>query len=242
MLALILWASILINEVFPAPSSGPEWVELYNTSATDVDVSGWRIDDDTPGGTQTTIPAGSIIAPNTVLVVAITSAILNNTGDAVVLLDASGTQVDRIDFGALKSSESMARIPDGATFIIKGAPSIGALNATATVTAVPATATATATTIPSDTATAITMPSDTAIPSATTISIALDTITPSSTKTPSDTVTPSPTKTPSDTSTPSSTKTPSLTKTRPFSSWCTGSSRWGSRDMCPPRAFACTGC
>jgi hypothetical protein len=38
------------------------------------------------------------------------------------------------------------------------------------------------------------------------------------------------------------TDTPSLTKTRPFSSWCTGSSRWGSRDMCPPRAFACTGC
>ena len=214
MLALILWASILINEVFPAPSSGPEWVELYNTSATAVDVSGWRIDDDTPGGTQTTIPAGSIIAPNAVLAVAITSAILNNTGDAVVLLDASGAQVDRIDFGALKSSESMARIPDGATFIIKGVPSIGALNATttatATVTAVPS---ATVTTIPSDTATAIAIPSDTAIPSATTISIALDTITPSPTKTPSDTTTPSPTKTPSDTVTPSPTKTPSLTKT-----------------------------
>lgn len=215
MLALILWASILINEVLPAPSSGPEWVELYNTSATAVDVSGWRIDDDTPGGTQTTIPAGSVIAPNAVLAVAITTAILNNTGDSAVLLDASGAQVDRIDFGVLKSSESMARIPDGATFIIKGAPSIGALNATttatATVTAVPATATAT--TIPSDTATAIAIPSDTAIPSATTISIALDTITPSPTKTPSDTVTPSLTKTPSDTITPSSTKTPSLTKT-----------------------------
>ena len=212
MLALILWASILINEVLPAPSSGPEWVELYNTSATAVDVSGWRIDDDTPGGTQTIIPAGSIIAPNAVLAVAITTAILNNTGDSVVLLDASGAQVDRIDFGALKSSESMARVPDGATFIIKGAPSIGALNATATatVTAIPS---ATATTIPSDTATAITMPSDTAIPSATTISIALDTITPSPTKTPSDTTTPFPTKTPSDTTTPSPTKTPSLTKT-----------------------------
>ncbi len=217
MLALILWASILINEVFPAPSSGPEWVELYNTSDSAVDVSGWRIDDDTPGGTQTTIPAGSIIAPHTVLAVAITTAILNNTGDSAVLLDASGAQVDRIDFRAMKSSESMARIPDGATFIIKGAPSIGALNATATatatVTAVPATATATA--IPSDTATAIAIPSDTAIPSATIISIALDTITPSPTKTPSDTVTPSPTKTPSLTKTPSETNTPSITKTPP---------------------------
>ena len=115
MLALILWVSILINEVLPAPSSGPEWVELYNTSDSAVDVSGWRIDDDTPGGIQTTIPAGSIIAPKTVLAVAITTAILNNTGDSAVLLDASGAQVDRIDFGAMKSTESMARLPDGAT-------------------------------------------------------------------------------------------------------------------------------
>ena len=231
MLALILWVSILINEVFPAPSSGPEWVELYNTSDTAVDVSGWRIDDDTPGGTQTTIPTGSIVAPHAVLAVAINTAILNNTGDSAVLLDASGAQVDRIDFGAMKSTESMARIPDGATFIVKGAPSIGALNATttatATLTAIPATATtvpsATATTIPSNTATTIpsntatTIPSNTAttIPSNTATTIPSNTATPSSTKTPSDTTTPSFTKTPSPTKTPSETDTPSVTKTPP---------------------------
>ena len=226
MLALILWLSIVINEVLPAPSSGPEWVELYNTSDSAVDVSGWRIDDDTPGGIQTTIPAGSIIAPYSVLAVAITTAILNNTGDSVVLLDASGAQVDRIDFGAMKSTESMARIPDGSTFIIKGPPSIGLLNATATVipsataTAIPSpTATtipsATATVIPSATATVIPSATATVIPSTTAIpaTAAAITITPSVTKTPSDTITPSATKTPSDTVTPSATKTPSLTKT-----------------------------
>jgi hypothetical protein len=212
MLALILWVSILINEVLPAPSSGPEWVELYNTSDSAVDVSGWRIDDDTPGGTQTTIPAGSIIAPRAVLAVAITTAILNNTGDSVVLLDASGAQVDRIDFGAMKSNESMARIPDGATFIIKGTASIGTLNATATTiaTTVPS-ATATATTIPDDTPTAIPSDTATAIPSDTPITIPDDTPTPIL----SDTSTPSPTKTPSLTQTPSETNTPSVTKTPP---------------------------
>ena len=228
MLALILWVSILINEVLPAPSSGPEWVELYNTSDSAVDVSGWRIDDDTPGGTQTTIPAGSIIAPQTVLAVAITTAILNNTGDSIVLLDASGAQVDRIDFGAMKSSESMARIPDGATFIIKGAASIGTLNATtvpsATATTIPS-ATATATTIPSDTPTDIPSDSPTTIPSETPTTISNDTSTPSTTKTPSLTQTPSETDTPSVTKTPpatttgspsktaSMTRTPSMTKT-----------------------------
>lgn len=230
MLALILWVSILINEVLPAPSSGPEWVELYNTSDSAVDVSGWRIDDDTPGGTQTTIPVGSIIAPHTVLAVAITTAILNNTGDSAVLLDASGAQVDRIDFGALKSSESMARIPDGATFIIKGTASIGILNAT-TVPSATATATATAipddtpTTVPDDTPTIISSDTPTAIPNDTPTAIPNDTITPSPTKTPSLTQTPSETNTPSVTKTPpatttgspsktaSTTRTPSMTKT-----------------------------
>ena len=212
MLALILWVSILINEVLPAPSSGPEWVELYNTSDTAVDVSGWRIDDDTPGGTQTTIPTGSIIAPHTVLAVTITSAILNNTGDSAVLLDTNGTQVDRIDFGVLKSNESMARIPDGATFIIKGTASIGTLNATATTiaTTVPS-ATATATAIPNDSPTAIPNDTPTAIPDDTATAILSDT----PTTIPSDTITPSPTKTPSLNQTPSETDTPGVTKTPP---------------------------
>ena len=53
MLALVLSLTILINEVMPAPASGPEWVELYNPSAAAIAVGGWRIDDDTPGGPPT---------------------------------------------------------------------------------------------------------------------------------------------------------------------------------------------
>lgn len=146
MLSILLWLTIVINEVVPAPSSGPEYVELYNASNTIVDVSGWRIDDDTPGGTVTTIAAGTTIAPQQLVVIALNSAILNNTGDAVVLLDAVGNQIDRIDFGAMKSGESMARIPDGSTTIVKTSTSIGQFN-------LPATPTSTMTTTPTSSAT-----------------------------------------------------------------------------------------
>jgi hypothetical protein len=34
---------ILINEFMPRPSSGPEWVELFNPNPVDIDLSGWKI-------------------------------------------------------------------------------------------------------------------------------------------------------------------------------------------------------
>ena len=114
MLALVLSLTILINEVMPAPSSGPEWVELYNPSDTAIDVSGWRIDDDTPGGTQTTIAAGSVVPARGYLVVTLSSAILNNTGDSVTLIDPAGMIIDAVAFGALKGTESYGRRSDGA--------------------------------------------------------------------------------------------------------------------------------
>ena len=230
MLSILLWLTIVINEVVPAPSSGPEYVELYNPSNTTVDVSGWRIDDDTPGGTTTTIAAGTSIAPYQVLAIPLTSAILNNTGDAVVLLDALGNQVDRIDFGALKAGESMARIPDGSTTIIKVSASIGQLNVSASVTPTPsststaimatmqyatetveATVTVSTPTQPVDTPTLV-PPTQTESPQpATNIAItvllsASPTVTASSTST-------TPSRTASTTRTPSSTKTPSMTRT-----------------------------
>jgi hypothetical protein len=61
--------AVLINEFMPAPASGPEWVEIVNCGDTPLDVSGWRIDDDTPGGSQTTIPSDTIIPPYSLLVI-----------------------------------------------------------------------------------------------------------------------------------------------------------------------------
>jgi hypothetical protein len=58
---------ILITEILYAPPGDPEWefVELYNPSPTkSVDLSGWRLD-----GLALTFPAGSVILPETYVVV-----------------------------------------------------------------------------------------------------------------------------------------------------------------------------
>ena len=235
MLDLVLSLTILINEVMPAPASGPEWVELYNPSDAAIDVGGWRIDDDTPGGTQTTIAAGSVVPARGYLVVPLSSAILNNTGDSVTLIDADGSTIDAVAFGAMRSTESYGRRTDGAAEWLKSAPSAGTSNALLVVTAsqtattvvhthTPTTAPATTvvdasetplppvppTAVPTHTPTASALP-DEASPVATTTPS--DTAVPPPTATPTQTQTSSPTKTPSVTRTPSDTKTPSLTRT-----------------------------
>ncbi|HEX9440076.1 MAG TPA: lamin tail domain-containing protein, partial [Roseiflexaceae bacterium] len=97
---------VLINEFMPRPSSGAEWVELFNPSPFDVDVSCWKIDDDTIGGSQTTIPEGTIIPANGLLVVALTTNILNDSGsDAAQLLDGGGSMVDRHDYSSASAGQ-----------------------------------------------------------------------------------------------------------------------------------------
>ena len=56
---------VLINEFMPntgADTTTPEWVELFNPNPFSVDVSGWKIVDDTIGHPQTTISAGSVMS------------------------------------------------------------------------------------------------------------------------------------------------------------------------------------
>ena len=86
---------VLINEFMPRPSSGAEWVELFNPNPYDVDIGNWKLDDDTIGGSQTTIAIGTLIPSNGLLVISLSTNILNDTGtDAAQLLDAAGVSVD----------------------------------------------------------------------------------------------------------------------------------------------------
>ncbi|RMH87867.1 MAG: PKD domain-containing protein [Calditrichaeota bacterium] len=109
-------SSVVISEVFydtPGTDSQEEWVELYNNGASTVDVGGWTITDNNGAGSTFTIPAGKTIAPGTFLTVAANQAgftalygydadvygslpALNNTGDALILKDASGQQMDAV--------------------------------------------------------------------------------------------------------------------------------------------------
>jgi hypothetical protein len=76
-------SQVVINEFLmaPNPSTDGEWVELYNPTATAIDISGLYIDDvANGGGAPKVIPAGTIIAVHGYYVMTFASGFLNNTG------------------------------------------------------------------------------------------------------------------------------------------------------------------
>ena len=106
-------AQVVINEImYNPPESGTdslEYIELYNVGSTAVDVSGWSI-----GGITFSFPAATSIPGKGYAVVAVnanafknafgflpfqfTSGGLNNSGEPITLTDASGTEVDKVDY------------------------------------------------------------------------------------------------------------------------------------------------
>ncbi len=80
----------------PFAESGLEWVELHNRSDGPVDLTGWSLD----GGIHHDFPDGATLPPGGFLVVGgdSFSGALNNRGDRIVLLDASGNTADRVDY------------------------------------------------------------------------------------------------------------------------------------------------
>lgn len=107
-------ATVIIHEIHYDPSPASAWnefVELYNTGATLVDLSGWAL----AGGIDYTFPSGTVIVPGGYLVVAINPSFLersygmralgpfrgrlSNEGDRVMLRNAQAQEVDRVEYG-----------------------------------------------------------------------------------------------------------------------------------------------
>ncbi|MHA7647578.1 lamin tail domain-containing protein [Nitrosopumilus sp. S4] len=111
---------VVINEVEINPpgndaTSVSEWVELYNPTNSDVDLSGWKIASTTVLKKTMTIPSGTIIKPGQFLTYSYQSLWFTDSNESVELRDASGTVVDKTPilsdiFNDLKSWQ---RIYDG---------------------------------------------------------------------------------------------------------------------------------
>jgi hypothetical protein len=112
---------IVLNEATPSPSSGSDWVELYNRSEVEVDVTGWVLRDDNDDNFAV-LPLGSILASGGFLIVQ-KDAGLGQAGfdfglskdDAARLYAPSGHLVDTLDWhsGEAPTSRSFGRYPDG---------------------------------------------------------------------------------------------------------------------------------
>jgi hypothetical protein len=115
-------SAVRLNEILPQPATidwdqngvadeRDEWVELYNSGTSTVDLSGWSLDDGIDGGTTYTILDGTVIGPGgfAVFFRKETGLVMDDSGGEVRLLGPEGTVVDTVTYGALAPDVSYSR-------------------------------------------------------------------------------------------------------------------------------------
>ena len=116
---------VVVNEIMYAPEGDePEWIEVLNTLGTDIDLMDWAVGD--AGGVSASggVSAGCVLRAGAYLVFTRDSAAvadiypdasecicglsgfpsLNNSGDAVVLMDPSGRTVDSVVYRSVAAA------------------------------------------------------------------------------------------------------------------------------------------
>jgi hypothetical protein len=105
---------VVINEIFPAPAgNGIEWVELYNTTDSTINIGYCIVDDIAEASPAYQIPASTLIPPHGFWTVDQISY-FNNAGDTVRFLkeDAS-TLLDSFTYESTDPNLAWYRDPDG---------------------------------------------------------------------------------------------------------------------------------
>lgn len=120
---------VFMNEIYSRGVTGNlDWIEIYNTSSAEVDLSGYKIYDS--GGKNETkpkklFPANTIIpAKGFTVIITDTASFdgdlsgfgLSSGGEWVWLEDASGILIDSVLFAAMDVTQSYGRLPDGETW------------------------------------------------------------------------------------------------------------------------------
>jgi len=115
-------SDVVINEFLPDPPDGEEeWIELYNNTQKEIDLTGWYIEE---GSGAQTFLSGKIL-PRGFFVVEKIKGYLNNSGDIIFLKDKTGNVIDKVTYGnfddgniednapTAKDPYSIARVFDG---------------------------------------------------------------------------------------------------------------------------------
>lgn len=138
---------VKMNEIYSRGVAGNlDWVEIYNSSSTQIDISGYKIyDGGGKAGTKAKklIPANTLLSAKgfTVVIVDTASFVgdlsgfgLGSGGDTTWLENAAGKLIDSVIIPALGNDTSIARVPDGSNLLVKKTPvTKGATNGTGTL-------------------------------------------------------------------------------------------------------------
>lgn len=112
---------IYISEIFPHPPTGQsekEFIELYNDSPNDIDLAGWKLDDEpNTGSSEYTIlvdrVGGSVIKTSDFLVFQRSEtglALNDSSGDMARLVDPNGREISQTpNYGKAPENQSFAR-------------------------------------------------------------------------------------------------------------------------------------
>jgi hypothetical protein len=125
-------SSIVINELMASNSVSiadeagqfEDWIELYNTSSSTVDISNYFISDDTLNYTKFQIPTGTSMPGNSYLILWADEdgsqgplhtnfKLSASNGEKLFLLNSNREILDNVSFGAQSMDIAYARIPNG---------------------------------------------------------------------------------------------------------------------------------
>lgn len=107
--------TIKLSEIMPNPSSGEEWVEVFNSNNLEVDLTGWKIADNSTGKPYE-LPVASIIPSKGFLIVNFRNK-FNNSGDSVRLFSNTGSLVEETSFVGIDKGSSYAKSSKSSWFV-----------------------------------------------------------------------------------------------------------------------------
>lgn len=107
-----IFAQVVINEFLPNPTTGPDWVELYNVTDQGVYLNGWILDDEGTTTNMVDIKEATISAKG--FLVFDVGSRLNKGGDTIYLKNNQGVTVDERSYTSDPGDNiSLGRMPDG---------------------------------------------------------------------------------------------------------------------------------
>ncbi|HEY5600716.1 MAG TPA: lamin tail domain-containing protein [Patescibacteria group bacterium] len=123
-------SSVVINEFQVEPDGSEQWVELYNLSGSEIDLSNWIIDDGASPSTKFTIPDGEKIGASSFKVYKSGQFSFNVASpDTVKLIDNSNNLIDSKDYSKSPGENvSYSRNPDGGGIWQTATPTPGGTN------------------------------------------------------------------------------------------------------------------